>query len=149
MNYTLEIIINAPQQKVAELYDNVDNFKHWQEGLQDYIPLSGTARKPGAKAKMIFKMGKKLMEIEEVIRKQNFPIEYEVTYESIHMFNVVASRFIPIDENNTRYVSNNEIKPKGFFKIMVFLFPKMFKKQSLIYLEAFKKFVESKANINS
>lgn len=48
-----------------------------------------------------------------------------------------------IDENNTKWISENEFKSDKFMmKLMMFLMPGMFKKQSYKFMESFKQFVE-------
>lgn len=42
MKYELEITINLPRERVIELFDNPDNLKKWQEGLQSFSHRSGT-----------------------------------------------------------------------------------------------------------
>ncbi len=45
MNYTFATEINAPRERVAELAGNLENRKHWMDGLESDEHLSGT---PGA-----------------------------------------------------------------------------------------------------
>ncbi len=42
MQYTNEVIINLPVDKVVELFDNPDNMKYWQPGLVSFENISGT-----------------------------------------------------------------------------------------------------------
>ena len=45
--------------------------------------------------------------------------------------------------NRTKYISEQEFQFKGFMKVIGFIMPGAFKKQSMKYLEAFKNFAES------
>lgn len=143
MKYTVETTINLPRQKVIELFDNPDNLKHWMEGLISFEHLSGAPGMVGAKSKLTFQMGKRRMELIETITRRDLPDEFSGTYEANGVFNIQRNRFEIIDQNSTRYISETEFKFKGFMKILAFLMPGAFKKQSMKYLLDFKKFAES------
>jgi hypothetical protein len=89
MKYTTEVEINQPVQKVVELFDNPDNMKEWMEGLQSFETISGTPGHEGSKAKFIYKMGKREIEMIETITKRNLPKEFTGTYEAKGVFNTV------------------------------------------------------------
>jgi carbon monoxide dehydrogenase subunit G len=143
MKYTTEIEINKPVEKVIELFDNPENMKKWMNGLQSFEPLSGKAGQPGAKSKLIYKMGNHEIEMIETITVRNLPDEFSGTYEAKGVFNIVKNSFISISDNTTKYLTENEFQFKGFMKIIALLMPGAFKKQSLKYLIDFKNFVES------
>ncbi len=142
MKYTTEIEINQPVNKVVELFDNPDNMKEWMEGLQSFETISGTPGEEGAKAKLKYKMGKREIEMIETITKRNLPDEFTGTYEAKGVFNIVKNRFIPIGDNKTKYVTEQEFQFSGFMKMMGIFMPGAFKKQSLKYINAFKEFAE-------
>ena len=143
MKYSTEIEINKPIDKVIELFDNPDNMDKWMEGLQSFEPLSGTPGQPGAKSRLKFKMGKREIEMIETITSRNLPDEFNGTYEAKGVFNIVKNRFINLSDTKTKYITENEFQFKGFMKLIAFLMPGSFKKQSQKYLVDFKKFVES------
>ncbi len=143
MKYTTEIEINQPVNKVVELFDNSDNLKKWMKGLQSFEPISGTPGQPGAKSKLKFKMGSREIEMIETVTVRNLPSEFSGTYEAKGVFNIVTNRFIAVPGNKTRYVSEQEFRLTGFMKIMGWLMPGAFKKQSLKYLQDFKAFAEN------
>ncbi len=142
MKYTCEIEINKPIDKVVALFDNPDNMKKWMEGLESFEHLSGTPGQPGAKSKLKFNMGKRTMEMIETVTSRNLPEEFSGTYEAPGMFSFTRNRFVPIDPEKTRYVTEQEFRLKGFLKVMGILMPGAFKKQSMKHLVSFKTFVE-------
>ena len=142
MKYKLEVEINQPVNKVVELFDNSDNMKEWMDGLQSFEPISGTSGQEGAKSKLHFKMGKREIEMIETIIKKNLPDEFSGTYEARGVFNIVKNSFVPIENNRTKYVTEQEFQFKGFMKLMGALMPGAFKKQTLKYMNAFKEFAE-------
>ncbi|MEW5676969.1 SRPBCC family protein [Flavobacterium enshiense] len=147
MKYTCEIEINQPINKVIELFDNPENLPLWMEGLESFEHLSGQPGHPGAKSKLKFKMGKREMEMTETITTRNLPDDFSGYYEMDGVINHIKNSFVTVTENKTRYITENEFvfKKNLAMKIFAFLMPGMFKKQSMKYLESFKKFAESQA----
>jgi hypothetical protein len=143
MKYTTEIEINRAVNKVIELFDNPDNMSKWMEGLQKFEPLSGTSGQPGAKSRLTFKMGNRTIEMIETVTVRNLPHEFSGTYEAKGVFNLVKNKFAEISPGKTRYSTEHEFQFQGFMKVIAFLMPGAFKKQSMKYLMDFKKFVES------
>ena len=143
MKYTQEIIINKPIKEVVALFDNPNNLYEWMEGLQKFEHLSGTPGEPGAKSKLLFKMGNREIEMIETITVRDLPTEFSGTYEANGVFNIQKNKFISIAANQTKHVTENEFQFKGvMMKLMGFLMPGAFKKQSYKYLKAFKTFAE-------
>ena len=143
MKYTLEIEIDKPVDEVIELFDNPDNMGKWMDGLLSFEPLSGTSGQPGAKSRLRFKMGKREIEMIETITTRNLPDEFSGTYEAKGVFNILKVTFVKVSDTKTKYITEEEFQFKGFMKLMAFLMPGAFKKQSLKYMTAFKNFAES------
>lgn len=83
------------------------------------------------------------MEMVETITVKNLPHEFSGTYDAQGVHNIVSNHFYDISGTRTRYVSAQEFQFKGMMKVIAFLMPGAFKKQSMKYLKDFKKFVES------
>lgn len=143
MKYTAEIEIKKPIDEVIALFDDPDNMSKWMEGLQSFEPISGTPGQVGAKSRLVFKMGKREIEMVETVTARNLPDELSVTYETKGIFNIVKNRFEKLSENKTMYLTENEFQFMGFMKIIGFLMPGSFKKQTMKYLRDFKKFAEN------
>lgn len=144
MQYTNEVIINLPVDKVVELFDNPDNMKYWQPGLVSFENISGTPGQAGAKSRLRYKMGKREIEMIETITIRNLPDEFSGTYETQNVYNIQVNRFVPIDERRTRYISESEFRFGGIMKLFAWLMPGAFKKQSQKYMDMFKEFAESR-----
>jgi carbon monoxide dehydrogenase subunit G len=142
MKYTSEIEINKPVDEVIKLFDNSDNMGKWMEGLQSFEHISGNPGQVGAKSRLKFKMGKRVMEMTETITVRNLPDEFSGTYEANGTYNIVKNRFVPLPGNRTKYINEQEFKFNGLMKIVGFLMQGAFKKQSMKYLLAFKSFAE-------
>ncbi len=143
MQFTVSIDINRPREKVIALFDDPANLSKWMAGLQSFEHLSGTPGQPGAKSKLVFLMGKRRIEMTETIIRRNLPREFSGSYEADGVYNMVVNRFEALDSNTTRYTSEQEFRLSGFMKIIGYLMPGIFKKQSMKYLEDFKRFAES------
>lgn len=129
MKYTQEIIINKAIKEVVALFDNPDYLYEWMEGLQKFEHLSGTPGEPGAKSKLLFKMGNREIEMIETITVRNLPTEFSGTYEANGVFNIQKNKFISIADNQTKHVTENEFQFKGvMMNLMGFLMPGAFKK---------------------
>ena len=60
----------------------------------------------------------------------------------------MTNRFTAVEPGKTRWVTENEFHCAGLFmKIMAFLMPGAFKKQTLRYMQNFKAFAESGASV--
>lgn len=143
MKFTVDIEINKPLEQVLVLFDSPDNMQQWMNGLQVVEHLSGTAGQTGAKSKLKFNTGKRKIEMIETILERDLPKIFRAKYETRGVENWVSIRFERIHDGVTRYVSENEFRCKGWVKLLAWLMPGAFKKQSLKYLSDFKKFVES------
>ena len=146
MKYKGYIDINKPQNKVADLFSNPKNNKEYQDGFLKKELISGQSGKDGAVSKMYYKFGKRDMELTETIIANRLPDSYEAFYHHPHMDNTMKCRFLPLNDNRTRYEYEFEYTRVSWIlpKIMVTLFPAMFRKQGEKWVTQFKEFVEKK-----
>lgn len=145
MKYNCDIEINLPRSRVIELFDSVENLYKWQPGLVSFEHIEGEPGQVGSKSKLNYKMGKRDIEMVETITVRNLPDEFSGTYEAKGVFNIVKNKFIEIDQNKTKWMTENEFQFSGFMKIMGLLMPGAFKKESMKYLRQFKDFAESES----
>lgn len=143
MKYTSEIIIDLPREDVIKALDNADNMKHWQRGLVGYKMLDGIPGKEGAKMELEYQMGKRNVVMVETIIKNQFPEEFHAFYDAKGVHNEQRNYFHELEGNKTKWVSESAFQFAGFgMKVIAFLMPKAFKKQSMKYLNDFKDFAE-------
>jgi len=114
----------------------------WMEGLQSFEHLSGSPGQAGAKSRLKFKMGKREIEMIETINTRNLPDEFSGSYEAKGVFNIVKNSFKKISPTKTKYITEQEFQFKGLMKIIAFLMPGAFKKQSIKYQVDFRNFGE-------
>ncbi len=144
MKYSQSIDINLPRKRVIELFDNPDNLHKWQPGLLKFEHISGGPGKPGAKSRILYKMGKRETEMIETITLRELPEKFHATYETNGVLNIQENYFEEIDTNATRWTSVSEFRFSNFaMKLMGWLMPGAFKKQSYKFMQQFKEFAES------
>jgi len=142
MKYTSVIEIELPREKVIALFDNQDNLKKWQEGLESFEHLSGEPGTVGAKSIIKYKMGKRNIEMTETILKKELPNDYHFLFEAKGVWNEVKNSFSEINPNQTKWTIENDFRGKGMMAVMMFLMPSMFKKQTMKFMISFKDFAE-------
>ena len=97
----------------------------------------------GAKSQRQYKMGNRKIKMIETIILENLPDDFSGIYEAKGVWNEVKNFFYEIDENTTKWVSENEFQCSGFMKISAFLMPGSFKMETAKYLRQFKEFAEN------
>lgn len=145
MKYTTKVEINVPKSRAVELFENPDNMKNWQPSLISFEPFEGEPGKEGSKAKLRFKMGKSEMEMIETIKTNNLPDEFIAEYEARNVHNLIYCRFTEPEQGKTIWEMVSEFNFTGMMKLMGWLMPGMFKKQSQKDMENFKAFAEGSA----
>ena len=143
MKYSSQIIIELPREKTISIFDNAENMKHWQRGLIHYKQLSGGFGAEGAKMQLDYKMGKRELTMIETIIKNDLPDLLITSYDTKGVYNIQTNRFEITSNGHTKWTSESEFRFNNLMmKIMGFLMPGAFKKQSLKYMKDFKAFAE-------
>ena len=144
MKYTCEVVIDLPREKIIPLFDNADNLLKWQSGLKSFEHLSGEPGQVGAKSRLIFDEGGRKVEMIETITVRNLPDEFSGTYQAKGVDNWVSNRFIDEGEK-TRWLSESEFKFSGVMRFLAVLMGGSFRKQTLDFMNSFKKFAEEES----
>ena len=85
------------------------------------------------------------MELIETITKNNLPDSFEAHYHHVHMDNTMKASFTPLAENQTRYSYEYAYTRVAWLvpRLMMTVFPGMFRRQGEKWIEQFKAFVET------
>lgn len=144
MKYLCEMVVDVPLAKFIELFDNPDNMRHWQPELVSFTPLSGTPGHPGSTSKLVYKMGSRTVEMIETVTVRDLPQEFSGTYDAKGVHNIISNRFTSTgnDGTSTHWAMTSEFQCKGFMRLMTWLMPGAFKKQTLKFMQNFKNFAE-------
>lgn len=145
MQYTCEITVDVSRDRFIELFDDVENLKHWMKGLVSFEHLTGEPGQPGSTSRLEFLNNGRSMVMTETVIVRNLPHEFGGTYEMKGVLNSVFNRFEAVAPNRTRWVMESDFKLGGFLKVLGFLMPWMFRMQSQQHMKAFKAFAESRA----
>jgi uncharacterized membrane protein len=143
MKYQIEVEVDLPRDQMIELFDDPDNLEKWMPNLKSFEHLNGEPGHVGAQSKFVVSHGKNTCELIETVTVRELPDKFEGTYEMDGMWNEVKNQFIDIDSLKTRWIAHSEFKSdKLMMKLMMFLMPGAFKKESLKFMISFKEFAE-------
>lgn len=140
----VSVTVNAPVEKVWDIFINPENLKHWLSGFVSIEHLGGPIGEKGSTSKMKFIEHGKEMEVKEKVlfinpmQQYSFEMEHET-------FSVLTDvRFISIGQV-TEIIQAVQFTPKGIFmKLMMFLMKGEMKKRMTNQLIKLKEFIESK-----
>ena len=146
MRYELELVIDAPRDQVVELFLDSNNLKHWQPSLVRFEMITdGPFRGVGAQSKQLHRMGTREVEMIATITAENHPDEFAATFEADDVWNLIENRFAPMSHDSTKWTLVSECTSSSWWmKVFMVLFPGMFKKQTMEFMQYFKIFVESR-----
>ena len=146
MEFKGSVDIAKPRQEVVDYFIDPKHLGEYQDGFVSKTLLKGTATEDGAVSQMMYKYGKRDMELTETIIANRLPDSFEGHYHHIHMDNYMRCKFIELDANHTRYEYEFEYVRINWFmpRLMAILFPGMYRKQGEKWMKQFKAFVESR-----
>ena len=141
MEDVVEIDIDVPQAKLAELYSNPENNTKWMDDVETYEPLSGEPGMPGSTYRLIPKKGK--MIFLATVVAQNLPHELRLSLDAYNVTVSVKGTLVPLSSERTRLISEEEFRFKGLFnRIFGVLAQSAIRKAHRRHMEAFKRFAE-------
>jgi len=147
MKYVTEITINLPQHQVSELFQDPASLPKWQPELMSQEPMSGEPGREGSQTRLKYQMDGRLISMTETILENKLPHTFCACYEAKGVFNTQDNHFEALSTTQTRWVSRSEFQFKGMMRFMAFFMSGAFKKQSLQYMQNFKKLAESELSV--
>ncbi|WP_417200192.1 SRPBCC family protein [Bizionia sp.] len=148
MTYTSEIHINFSLKAFICKFNNVENLKHWQEGLTHYDHIYGTPGETGSKIQLHYVLNKKPFFLIQTISESKLPHKLHFTYESNGLYNIQENYFKAISDSEIVWTSRNEYIPTNFkMRMMLLVMPKTFINQTKTYLKNFKSFAEKETAV--
>lgn len=145
MKFHGSIEINRPLHEVADLFANPDNLPRWQDGFVRKELVSGTEGQDGAVSKLHYSYRGREMELTETVVANRLPDSFEAHYHHTHMDNTLETTFTALGGDRTLYETKGEyLAFRGLLpRLTARLFPGVFKRQALRWLDDFKTFAES------
>ena len=112
--------------------------------------ISGEVGAVGSKMMLRYKIRKREMNLEETVLENNLPDTFVGEYATDTMTNTMANTFFEVNDSETRWEAEIHYTALNgwLIKVMAFLFPGMFKKQTQKWLNQFKSFVENRSQAN-
>ncbi|PTY37797.1 hypothetical protein BGP77_15075 [Saccharospirillum sp. MSK14-1] len=144
MKYSVHVDIKRPRDEVVELFDNPDHLPTWQPDLIELEPIAGIPGQPDSQVRLVYRMGKREMEMIETVLERHLPERIAMRFETSGMSNQMVNRFEDLG-GSTRWHADNEFIGTGWMKLMTWFLPGAFRKESLKTMRRFKKFVESRS----
>lgn len=137
MKYTKEITINKDISTVFKNLTSPEFMTEWQESLDSY--------EKNEEGKWVYTdshAGKPMKIVENVLEKEA-PTRFKVEYTSDGVINIMDNRLEPIDENTTKWVSDNEFRfTNAMMKLVGFFFGGSFSKQTEKDMNSFREAIE-------
>ena len=144
MQYTCEIVINQPREKVIDLFEDLAYIKEWQPTFVRVEPISGELGATGSTSNMVYKRGKGEMTMLETIVNNNLPDTFVATYDvpSPKVHNIVENRFEEVGANQTRWIIDCEFQFGLMMSVMSVFMRGTFRKETENTMKNFKAFAE-------
>ena len=160
MQFTVSIEIALPREKVAQLLADPEHLPKWLRGLVQHEPLSGVHGHVGTKSRVVLQTGQQKFEATETITRRepvelhNIPRDRVVHFEreivGKGMWSMVRDRLSDSGPETTLWESENEYRFSGLMMRLVgFLMPGAFRKQSLQHMQDFKAFAEHGTDVRN
>jgi hypothetical protein len=153
MKYTVSIEIALPLEKTAQLLADPSQLPKWLRGLVLHEPVSGVHGQPGTKSRVVLQMGNQKFEATETITRrepadlhgipEGSVVYFEREIAGEGMWSAARERLTEAGPDTTLWVSENEYRFSGvLMRLVGFLMPGTFRKQSLQHMQDFKEFAE-------
>ncbi len=143
LKYSTHVTVARSRDEVIAIVKDPEQAPHWMQGFVSAEPTSGEPWAEGSMSKLVFKMGKRDMVMDETITANQLPEGYSVRYDSGGVRNFIDNRFVVVSDQETRWEMDNVFEFEGMMmKIMGTLMPFMFKKQTETYAQNFKAWAE-------
>ena len=142
MKSFVEIEIEVPQSRLAELYANPSLNTRWMDDIERVEPISGQLGMVGSKYRLVPKKG--VMVFVATVIARNVPNEFQLSLEASNVTVSVKGTLRPLSPQRTRLTSEEEFRFKGFFNTIFGFFARgAIKRAHRRHMESFKQFAEA------
>jgi uncharacterized protein YndB with AHSA1/START domain len=145
MRSVIELEINAPQEKVAELFDNPRMFPRWMDEVARVEPLRTSSRLPlGSEFRIVPKAGRRAFRGRFLRREP--PYRTRLLLDAATVRVDVRGTFVKLSDQRTKLISVEVVGFKGLFgRVLGLLGRRAIRRAHRRHMESFKRFVESPA----
>ena len=142
MKSVIELEVEAPPARLADLYADPANNPKWMDDLERFEPMSGEPGMPGSTYRMVPKKGNMIFVVTVVAR--NLPDEVRLSLDASNVTVSVKVTFVALSSERTRLISEEVFSFKGWFnQVYGFLAQNSIKRAHRRHMEAFKRFAEA------
>lgn len=142
MNFTAQVVIERPRDRVIELIRNPANIEAWQPGCQYGPLLAGEPDQVGSRRSVLIQMQGIRLEMIEVLVAFNPPDLISSVYTARGVTNRVENRFFENSPLSTRWVISNAFEFAGLMKLVGGIVGDFVPRQTVASMLRFKEFAE-------
>jgi hypothetical protein len=142
MKSVVEIEIDVPQARLADLFADPRNNPKWMTDLERYEPVSGEQGMPGSTYRLVPKTGS--MVFLATVVSLSLPDELRLNLEASNVRVSITGKLIALSPTKTKLISEEVFTFKGLFNAM---FGLLFARNAIKaahrhHIEDFKRFAE-------
>ena len=142
MKSVVEIEIQVPQARLADLYADPKQNTKWMDDIERIEPISGELGMPGSKYRLVPKKGDTVFVA--TVLGRDLPTDLHLSLEAKNVTISVKGRFTALSPGSTRLTHEQVFSFKGLFnKLVGFLARRAIKKAQRRHMDAFKRFAET------
>ena len=142
MNFTAQIVIDRPRERVVELIRNPETLAQWQPGWQYGPLLAGKLDQVGAQRRVLVELNGFRLDMIETIVASNPPDLFTSVYTARGVQNRVENRFYADNPDATRWVMSNAFQFTGLMAVVGTFVGDFVPKQTVESMRRFKLFAE-------
>lgn len=142
MRYTLQIKIDRSIGEIGKLLHGSYKRKTWMPNLKSITAIQGQPGETNSRTKLIFQAGNRELIVIETITVNEFPDKIAGYYEMQGSVNHINNQFVDLNGKHTLLISEQCFELRGAKRLLAWVRPDIFRKQSMQHMEQFKKYIE-------
>ena len=141
MTSVVDLEIDVPQARLAELHANPELSTEWMDDVERYEAVAGQPGMPGSQYRLLPKTG--AMVFVATVISRNLPNELRLQLDATQVRVSVTARFVALSAERTRLISEQVFRFRGLFnRVIGVLAGGAIRKAHRRHMEAFKRFAE-------
>jgi hypothetical protein len=144
MRSVVEVEIDLPQARIAELHGNPELSTKWMEDIERYEPVAGQPGVAGSQYRLVPKRGS--MVFLATVIQRDLPNELRLRLDTKGIEILVTVRFSPLPAGRSRLVSEQTFRFRGMLRRVFGLLGRgSIRRAHRRHIQAFKRFAEQVA----
>jgi len=142
MKSVVELEIDVPQARLAELFADPAHFTKWMDDVEGYEPISGEPGMPGSTFRLVPRRGKMAFDAKVIAR--DLPADFRLCLDASSVTVYVTGTLVALSPERTRLISEEVFRFKGVLhKLFGLLAWRSIEREHRRQMEAFKRFAEA------